>query len=303
MGRLLWTEKQDIGPTARSLCGAAYDATRKQVVLFGGSTPSKSLNDTWVWNGELWTQLEDIGPSARSDHALAFDSIRERVVLFGGSTGSATGSAVLADTWEWDGTEWTQMADTGPSGRAGHAMTFDSKIKRVVLFGGTNLSGQGFGDTWSWDGTEWTQEQDTGPTVRAFHALAYDTVRDRVVLFGGLTSDNLLNLNDTWEWEGSQWSQVADTGPAPRFGHGMVFDGARVLLFGGLVQSVISGTINLGDTWSWDGKHWRQIQDIGPGPRGWAAMAYDSDRSRSVLFGGNGQSGFLGDTWELYEHS
>jgi hypothetical protein len=79
----------------------------------------------------------------------------------------------------------------------------------------------------------------------------------------------------------------------------MVFDGTRVLLFGGE-----GGSAPFGDTWSWDGKHWRQIQDIGPGPRQFVAMAYDSDRSRSVLFGGNGQSGgFLGDTWELYEHS
>jgi hypothetical protein len=78
----------------------------------------------------------------------------------------------------------------------------------------------------------------------------------------------------------------------------MVFDGTRILLFGGGGSSTA-----FGDTWSWDGKHWRQIQDIGPGPRGSAAMAYDSDRSRSVLFGGFGQSGFLGDTWELYEHS
>jgi hypothetical protein len=41
-----------------------------------------------------------------------------------------------------------------------------------------------------------------------------------------------------------------------------------------------------------------------PGPRAFAAMAYDSDRSRSAIFGGSGQNGFLGgDTWELYEHS
>jgi len=32
-------------------------------------------------------------------------------------------------------------------------------------------------------------------------------------------------------------------------------------------------------------------------------MAYDSDRNRSVLFGGSSQKGYFGDTWELYEHS
>jgi hypothetical protein len=77
----------------------------------------------------------------------------------------------------------------------------------------------------------------------------------------------------------------------------MVFDGALVLLFGGF------GSAYFGDTWSWDGKHWTQIQDIGPGPRALMAMAYDSDRSRSVLFGGRNQSAFVGDTWELHEQS
>jgi hypothetical protein len=77
----------------------------------------------------------------------------------------------------------------------------------------------------------------------------------------------------------------------------MVFDGTQVLVFGGY------GSAYLGDTWSWDGKRWKQIQDIGPGLRALMAMAYDSTRSRSVLFGGNNQLGNFGDTWELYEHS
>ena len=233
-------------------------------------------------------------------------------MLFGG----VAGSTVLADTWEWDGSQWTQMADTGPSSRQGHDMTFDSKIKRVVLFGGMNQNNQAFGDTWSWDGTEWTQEQDTGPSARANHKLAYDAVRDRTVLFGGSTIQSYqvdtgsfwtghhyethysyYFLNDTWEWNGSQWSRVADTGPAPRGRHGMGFDGTRVLLFGG------QGSAYFGDTWDWDGKHWTQLQDIGPGPRAPAGMAYDSDRGRSVLFGGVSQNvAYLGDTWELYEH-
>ena len=77
------------------------------------------------------------------------------------------------------------MADTGPSGRFGHAVTFDSKMKRVVLFGGGTRAQQ-FGDTWSWDGTEWTQEQDTG-TSRPNQLTRWrmTLLRDRVVLFGG----------------------------------------------------------------------------------------------------------------------
>ena len=40
------------------------------------------------------------------------------VVLFGGLQGTMD----LADTWEWDGTSWTQRAPMGPSARDGHAM-------------------------------------------------------------------------------------------------------------------------------------------------------------------------------------
>jgi hypothetical protein len=56
----------------------------------------------------LWTQKEDIGPSPRYGHAMAYEAARQRVVLFGGSGGS---SALLNDTWGWDGVAWTQVAD------------------------------------------------------------------------------------------------------------------------------------------------------------------------------------------------
>ena len=60
---------------------------------------------------------------------------------------------------------------------------------------------------------------------------------------------------------------------------------------------------NFGDTWVWDGRHWTQIQDIGPGPRAGVGFAADEGRRRIVLFGGRpaGAAGFLGDTWELFE--
>jgi len=45
---------------------------------------------------------------------------------------------------------------------------------------------------------------------------------------------------------------------------------------------------------------WTQKQDAGPGPRGYAAMAYDSSRGRTVLFGGVGAiaTNLFADTWE-----
>jgi hypothetical protein len=172
MDQLLWTQKQDIGPSARSFMQMVYDVKHGRVVLFGGLSADNStfLNDTWEWDAQNWTQFADIGPSPRSRHAVTYDSNRKRVVVFGGIAGKNTNFTFLNDTWEWDGDDWTQIADTGPAPRAGHAMTYDSKRGRVLLFGGNN-NGGAFADTWTWDGTDWTQEQDSGPPARTGHGM------------------------------------------------------------------------------------------------------------------------------------
>jgi galactose oxidase-like protein len=106
----------------------------------------------------LWTQKEDIGPSPRGGHALAYDAARQRVVLFGGS--NALGSIRFNDTWEWDGAEWTQIADTGPPRRR-HGMVFESSRECLVLFGGEGGSVDLF-DTWEWSDLMWAKRQDMG---------------------------------------------------------------------------------------------------------------------------------------------
>ena len=51
------------------------------------------------------------------------------------------------------------------------------------------------------------------------------------------------------------------------------------------------------DTWTWDGQAWTQVADTGPTPRRLHAMAFDSARQRTVLFGGD-VGGITNDTWE-----
>jgi hypothetical protein len=281
----------------------AFDSARGRVVLFGGdSMQSRLFHDTWEWDGENWTQTEDIGPGARSQHAMAYDDVRQAIVLFGGSPQSG----VAADTWQWDGANWTQVADTGPAARSHHAMAFDRGRGRIVLFGGRLADGAPAGDTWEWDGEEWAQQEDVGPPAREAHAMAHDAGRDRVVLYGGLSG--AVARGDTWEWDGSAWKQVAHFGANPRLGSGMVFKNERVELFGGLSSLDASEPPTLfRDTWEWDGKRWTLRQDLGPGPRWGHAMAFDSARSRVVLFGGlpvfapedpTVGNELLGDTWE-----
>src|SRR5262249_44196351 len=155
------------------------------------------------------------------------------------------------DTWEWDGTSWTQRASTGPSAREGSAAAYDGGRQKTVLFGGKSP-----GDTWEWNGTSWTQRTSGEPSPRFEHAMAYETIRGKTVVFGGHSGGGMLGTDysgDTWEWDGTTWTQRATTGPSPRLRSAMVYDSARqkVVLFGGMVPCSCGNrnAIYYGDTW------------------------------------------------------
>lgn len=276
----------------------AYDSNRGRTVLFGGIDANGiPLGDTWEWDGQNWTQMADTGPLARSLTGLAFDSKRNQTVLFGGH-GLRVQGLFFGDTWGWDGESWTQLADSGPGKRSGHALAFDSDRQRVVLFDGALR-----GDTWEWDGEAWTQAAETGPPPRTLHSMAYDSNRKRTVLFGGVDPSGTIVFGDTWEWDGAVWTQVADFGADPCVSAALAFKKDSVALFGGAKPS--DPQTIFGNTWTWDGKHWTLRQDIGPGPRTQHAMVFDSAREKLVLFGGIATFDFssprLADTWEHFE--
>ncbi|MBL8765100.1 MAG: hypothetical protein JNM07_12610 [Phycisphaerae bacterium] len=79
----------------------------------------------------------------------------------------------------------------------------------------------------------------------------------------------------------------------------MVYDSERgeAVLFGGR-QTTASGTVWYGDTWGWNGKAWTLRASLGPPAQAYAAMAYDDNRRRIVLFPGLGSCGECLDTWE-----
>jgi hypothetical protein len=265
-------------PSARNGHAMAYDSVRDRIVLFGGVN-SQYLSDTWEWDGTNWTQQAPAAvPSGRTGHTMAYDSTRGKTVLFGGGDGTQE----FSDTWEWDGTNWTQQTPaTSPSARLFHAMAFDSGRGRTVLFSGDDLP-----DTWEWDGTNWTQQAPaTSPPGRYYHVMAYDSARGQTVLFSGGNASN--NFTDTWEWDGANWTERAPaSGPQSLRQAAMVYDVARgeTVLFGG---ETIPPPYDTLETWAWDGSSWTErTPTTSPPPREGHAMAYDSARSLSVLFGG-----------------
>lgn len=167
-------------------------------------------------------------PSLRFQPRMVFDEQNGVGVLFGGRANEdpATGLTYASDeTWIWSRDNWVQVfpAHT-PPGRSAHAMAYDSKRGRVVLFGGrkegTVLRAPFtfLNDTWVWQGGDWRQiETATAPPARHFASMAYDRVRDRVILFGGYRfaddKKTILPLYDTWEFDGSNWREVSAKGP------------------------------------------------------------------------------------------
>ena len=247
-----WTQLADMGPPARRNHAMAYDESRHRLVLFGGYTPGY-VGDTWEWDGTEWTQVADIGPAARMGCALVYDTVRQRVLLFGGENYTLSPpNNYFSDTWEWDGREWTQLADMGPPPRAGHAMVFDSSRECLVLFGGYWQPGAQsvvwLSDTWEWDeDAGWVKRQDMGS--RSMYQPKMVHTEAHTVLFGypevGWGAAG--GAGQTWEWDDNLWTQRQNMGPPRRSGHTLAYDsqGDRVVLFGGWGV----GSLALGDTW------------------------------------------------------
>jgi hypothetical protein len=77
---------------------------------------------------------------------MVYDASRHRVMMFGGSYFNQ----YLGDTWEWDGTSWTQRAPVlSPSKRFGSASIFDSRNGQVVMFGGRQFDD--LDETWTYE--------------------------------------------------------------------------------------------------------------------------------------------------------
>lgn len=225
-----------------------------------------------------WTNLTPNPIPGRSGHAMAYDSHRHRLVVFGGRLdwNAAPGN----DTWEWDGSTWTQRFTlVTPPGRANHAMVFDSARERVVMFGGD--SGAGYlNDTWEWDGATWTQRvPTTSPPATAHHYMAYDATRDATVM----CSDS------TWEWDGTTWTQTATALPAAMGYTDLVYAGAAgVMLLGG------------NSNWLWNGTAWTDVSFTATVP--WPTLpvfaTYDELRDRVIAIGWHESPADRTSVWE-----
>jgi len=232
----IWSERSAGGviPGLWSASGA-YDSLRDRVVVFGGAERGSGLNDaTFEFDGTTWAKVECEGPGTRNHlWQMAYDSRRGRVVLFGGSRiyevdDDIVGTPPEADTWEWDGRAWRQVASGGPPPSASYGIAFDS-ARGVTVMLVVGAEGGAFGETWEWDGAAWRFAANSGPRreIVASMRMVYDSDR-RVVVSVGCRWDLKEPEFETWEWDGVEWRELdLDPEPDPRGIYQATYDEAR----------------------------------------------------------------------------
>ena len=237
---------------------------------------------------------------------MTYDPGSGDILLFGGYNGTS----YLGDTWEFNGTTWSQVcAACGPSAREGASLEGNAFGGSVVLFGGYNGTSY-LGDTWSWDGVTgtWSQVCTSGCTAPSPRAFAATPTQDAAggeyqLVFGGYNGTSY--LQDTWGWNGSSWSELDASCASPS----CVLPPARAdatLAWSPSLGEVLIGGYNggyLADVWAMVGgassitsDRWMLVcSACAPQVQG-ASAAYPSAGAQDVLFGGYNQAGYSGTT-------
>lgn len=286
-------------PPKRAHHALVFDDAKKQIVLFGGSTPVDGgnsaifLNDAWTFDGMKWTYHGEAGDK-RSGIGLAFDSKRKKIFSFGGYTGQTN---CCSDLRVWENNDWKKVSEIPGLAAAEAGLVYDSQRDKLITFGGSPGQRQVNNDTWEWDGKEWKKFEGAHPEGRQAFVMVYDDKRKRTILFGGMGNSGPGSLsNDTWEFDGKQWEKISVEGPGARASSGFAYDSNKgeLIVFGGMTKD---GFVN--DTWSYNGKEWKKLSSEGPQKRAMGYLAYDKKRKKVVMFGGRlGWPNDANDTWE-----
>jgi hypothetical protein len=286
-------------PDVRAGHSLDYNPNTGDLYMFGGSDKNRDLDETWRYRHGTWRQLSPpFAPSPRRFHASAFDPLRNKLVVFGG----LFPGSVYNDVWELDGaTEaWRNQTPTSgpqPTPSFSATMTFDAVRKRVLLSGGSDMSGAVVNEVWEWDGANRQWIDRTPPAAnnairKIGDAVAFDQRRGHAVL---------VTPSGTWEWDSNagSWSLKAapEASPPPRINAAFAYDPLRatMVLFGGSNNRLVRH-----DLWEWDGSVWQELfLASSPPTLQLTDLAYDAVNARFVFFGGNRGGREIDDSWTL----
>jgi hypothetical protein len=236
---------------------------------------------------------------------MAYDPSRNLVVVYSGAT--TLPSTYSTDTWEWDGTDWTQKTTAHhPNAKFGCTLAYDPATNKLILQGGYNGTSW-VKETWSYDGTDWTQlspthQPDTSNSSRRSFAC-HDPGHNNLLLW--VEMEATATVGTTYLWNGSDWIAQSPAHTPPHRYSPVTYDPRipGVVLGPG---AHLGNTYVYNDVWVWDGTDWTQDTATMPAPpyTGFNNIteymwAYSSFCEGVIMFSGNDQNNDnLQQTWK-----
>lgn len=206
-----WTRRSPaVAPAALLGPAMTYDAGADRTILYG--VDRGEWAQTWAYDyaADTWTKKAP-GPGLLRYSSMTYDPSAGRDILFGGYYPGRFFLPIYVDgTWSYDfaNDSWTNRnPPIHPSARADSAFSFDSRIGKAILFGGTNQVGKwgsALNETWAYNYAQnnWTSVTPAvAPSGRTGAAMDFDPVAGVTVLVGGsIYLGWAARYNDTWAY-------------------------------------------------------------------------------------------------------
>lgn len=289
-------------PAGRSFHTMTYDAAHSRITMFGGKTDAvNGVDETWVYDGTDWTQLHPAtAPSPRIWAGSAYDTTRNKIVLYGGqfTTADLKTTTNYYDTWEFDGTNWSQIGTNGPQITTPKLAYYEPSNQMIML--GSDSSQKPHMYSLNASNGTWTEmTPSTMPDCVNDAGLVYQAHDPKVlVLYAGTCSDSG-TLSNTYEWDGGNWQLVQPASGTFRLtGEAMAYDPARrtTTIFGGSEAF----SVPTGSTYVYQQGVWVAPPDplLSPSPR--SLFAFNTDPVNGVIWlvGGMDTVSTLDDIWK-----
>lgn len=278
-----------------------------QTVIGGIAPNGGEYSDAWMFNPPpgtaFWTALGNVLPYGGAYAASASDPVTGDVLLCG-ELNFTYGPTSNLEEWQAGGFNPVY----GPPGSSPPTsnlveMAYDAADGYVVAVSpGTNVL---FPTTWRYANGAWTNitpnpvTPTSSPPSKVGPAMAYDAADREVILYGG---ENLVSgqfSSDTWAFSAGSWTNITPSASPPALffpSLAPTFPGGPLVLFGGVD---VTSTVTAG-TWTFLHGSWTsRAPAVSPPARAAAASTWDGSQHAAILYGGDGVSAWLDDTWRF----
>ena len=220
-----WAETADMNVQAAYWAGMG---TQTAALAVGGSPPA-TAGYTEQWNGSAWTAKNALTRGSATPQAATYgmgNGTTTSALFYGGDEGSNSQQR----TEEWDGTNWTEVADLN-TGR-GYGAGFGTNAEDALCVGGLSYPPGNLAICESWNGSAWTEVGDLNTGRLLYNTSSTQAPSNVGLVYSGRNLSPNASFAVTESWNGTAWTEVADLATARRAGGGGGI-GTNAILSGG----------------------------------------------------------------------